>query len=71
VEEGETLEAVHWYLLPLLEWLAENWNPMLQEERLPVRNAGEHTVASLYRTRFAGAGLSNEHALEHDNEWYV
>jgi Zn-dependent peptidase ImmA (M78 family) len=71
VEEGETLEAVHWYLLPLLEWLAENWNPMLHEERLPVRNAGEGAVASLYRTRFAGGGLSNEQALEHDNEWYV
>lgn len=70
VEEGETVEAVHWYLLPLLEWLASNWNPMLHEERPPVRNAGEDAVASLYRTRFAAAGLSQERALERDNDWY-
>lgn len=70
VEEGETVEAVHWYLLPLLEWLASNWNPMLHEERPPVRNAGEDAVASLYRTRFPSATLSREGALEHDNQWY-
>jgi Zn-dependent peptidase ImmA (M78 family) len=70
VEEGETVEAVHWYLLPLLEWLASNWNPMLHEERLPVRNAGADAVASLYHTRFAVAGLSAERALERDSEWY-
>jgi Zn-dependent peptidase ImmA (M78 family) len=71
VEEGETLEAVHWYLLPLLEWLAANWNPMLHEERLPIRNAGEDAVSSLYRTRFAGEGVSKDRAIEHDNEWYA
>ena len=71
VEEGETLEAVHWYLLPLLEWLAANWNPMLHEERLPVRNAAEDAVSSLYRTRFAGEGVSTDQALEHDDEWYA
>ncbi len=71
VEEGETVEAVHWYLLPLLEWLASNWNPMLHEERPPVRNAGEDAVASLYRTRFAGATANKERALEHENEWYA
>jgi hypothetical protein len=71
VEEGETVEAVHWYLLPLLEWLASNWNPMLHEERPPVRNAGEDAVSSLYRTRFASATLSKERALEHEMEWYA
>lgn len=70
IEEGETVEAVHWYLLPLLEWLASNWNPLFHEERLPVRNAAEDAVASLYRTRFAGAGLDRERALERDEEWY-
>ncbi|WP_419837119.1 ImmA/IrrE family metallo-endopeptidase [Candidatus Poriferisodalis sp.] len=35
VDEGETLQYCHWYLLPLLEWLAENWDPLLHEERHP------------------------------------
>ncbi len=35
VDQGETLQASHWYLLPLLEWLASNWDPLLHEERLP------------------------------------
>ncbi len=33
---GESDESVHWYLLPLIEWLAEQWDPLLHEERLPV-----------------------------------
>jgi len=35
-DQGESLKAAHWYLLPLLEWVAENWDPMLHEERLPL-----------------------------------
>jgi len=33
---GESDESVHWYLLPLIEWLTEHWDPLLHEERLPV-----------------------------------
>ena len=35
MEEGELVESVHWYLLPLLEWLAVQWDAFLHEERLP------------------------------------
>ena len=34
-EDGEQVDSVHWYLLPLIEWFADNWNPLLHEERLP------------------------------------
>ena len=50
-EDGERAESVHWYLLPLMEWFAENWNPLLHEERLP-RNEGDNAWASLQATRF-------------------
>src|SRR5690348_7560923 len=33
---SQPLPSVHWYLLPLLEWFAENWDFLLHEERLPV-----------------------------------
>jgi hypothetical protein len=71
VEEGETLEAGSLVSPSATGVVGRELEPMLHEERLPVRNAGEDAVASLYRTRFAGAGMSNEQALEHDNEWYV
>ncbi len=35
VEEGESVESAHWYLISLLEWLAKNWDPLFHEERLP------------------------------------
>ena len=50
-EDRERTESVHWYLLPLMEWFAGNWNPLLHEERLP-RNEGDTAWASLLATRF-------------------
>lgn len=51
VEQGYVLDAAHWYLLPLLEWLASNWDPLLHEERLPLANSGLSAAESLSRTR--------------------
>lgn len=59
-EEGERIESVHWYLLPLMEWFARNWNAMLHEERLPVENEGGDAWSSLRRTRFPPAALAAE-----------
>ncbi len=36
IDQGETLHASHWYMLPLLEWLAANWDPLLHEQRPPI-----------------------------------
>lgn len=46
-EEGETLEAAHWYLLPFLEWMAENWDPLLHEERLLRSRTGPDAASSM------------------------
>jgi hypothetical protein len=37
---GQRLEAAHWYLLPVAEWLIHNWDPVFHEERLPCRSEG-------------------------------
>lgn len=42
-DQGETLTAAHWYLLPILEWVVESWDPLLHEERLPL---GRFTTAA-------------------------
>ena len=74
-EEGERIESVHWYLLPLMEWLARNWNPLLHEERLPVKNEGGNAWAALRSTRFPPAALAmeaNREAMweEHWHGWW-
>jgi len=51
-EAGERIESVHWYLLPLIEWFVEHWDPLLHEERLPARNLGDTAWESLRATRF-------------------
>lgn len=45
--DGEHRDGCRWYLLPLLEWLIENWDPLLHEERLPgaVEESSDATTA--------------------------
>ena len=59
-EEGARIESVHWYLLPLMEWLARNWNPLLHEERLPVKNEDANAWTFLRSTRFPPAAMAND-----------
>ena len=71
-EEGERIESVHWYLLPLMEWLARNWNALLHEERLPVKNEGGNAWTSLRNTQFAPAALAMDTDLEAgwEEQWF-
>jgi Zn-dependent peptidase ImmA (M78 family) len=57
VEQGEVLDSAHWYLLPLMEWLADSWDPLLHEERLPLQNAGASAAESLSKTRMPPVSL--------------
>jgi Zn-dependent peptidase ImmA (M78 family) len=68
-EEGELVQSIHWYLLPLIEWLAENWDPLLHEERLPNCNAGDDAWQSLFETRFPP--MRYEEDVEKESEWNV
>ncbi|MEJ2147792.1 MAG: hypothetical protein P8020_21970 [Acidobacteriota bacterium] len=43
---------MHWYLLPLFEWFVANWDPLLHEEKLPVKNDAETAWQSLRQTQF-------------------
>lgn len=35
-EADEAMISLHWYLLPIFEWLLENWDAIFHEERLPL-----------------------------------
>lgn len=68
-EQGTSVESVHWYLLPLLEWLIESWDPLLHEERLPVENAADSGWEGMWATRFPKLGLSEHKAEAWDAAW--
>ena len=36
--DGVPQESVTWHLLPMLEWLSEDWDYLLHEQRYPTRN---------------------------------
>jgi hypothetical protein len=50
LENGENSHTVHWYLLPLLEWIVNNWDPLLHEQRLPLGNEAAVAADALGRT---------------------
>lgn len=70
VDQGEVLQSAHWYLLPLLEWFADKWNPILHEEKLPNRNIAETAVAALAATRDAPALAGEAETAAWDEERY-
>lgn len=70
VDQGETLQSAHWYLLPLLEWVAANWNSFLHEERLPNRNSEASAAAALRETRNAPLLYREADAVIWEEEWY-
>jgi hypothetical protein len=71
MEEGETVTSVHWYLLPMLEWIAEHWQPLLHEEKLPVKNAADAASDALYHTAFPPITLERDAADAWETRWYA
>lgn len=71
LEEGETTASVHWYMLPLLEWLVANWDFLLHEERLPVHNAKADAWSSLVATAFPPPGATEGRAERWAIAWHA
>lgn len=44
-------------MLPLIDWLTDNWDPLLHEERLPFSSAGLSAAESLSQTRLPPLSL--------------
>ena len=55
--------AVHWYLLPLLEWLAAQWDPLFHEERPPSPDAEGGGAAALLLDSRVPVGTTAEDAI--------
>lgn len=66
----EQFQSVHWYLLPLIEWFVDNWDPLLHEERLPNQNAAASAQESLRRTADAPLSFPAGAAEAWEQHWY-
>lgn len=75
IEQGESLKATHWYLLPLLEWVVESWDAIFHEERLPLFNAGKDAAEAMTHLALQPLGLAFPASDEFDRlaiwqEWW-
>jgi len=71
-EQGEVLMGAHWYLLPTLEWLVENWDPLFHEERLPFAELSDdasRAARESQRRAFNPAGDVDWDAADRVYEW--
>lgn len=69
LEEDETVNSVHWYLIGLLEWFSEHWAPLLHEEKLPTKNSGDDAWEALEKSAFPPVHLKEPLQRVWENEW--
>ena len=69
IEQGEEIQASHWYMISLMEWLAENWDPLLHEERFPFRSGGASAADSLTKSRQPPVSLKQIDEFEWLDDW--
>ncbi len=69
LELSETVPSVHWYLLPLLEWLTTNWDFLLHEERLPVKAGSGVAWLALEQTARPPAAIPADDAERREETW--
>ena len=68
-EQGERIESVHWYLLPLLEWFTRCWDPIFHEERLPCSNNAGEAWSALRDSQFAPPSVDEETEFQWESDW--
>jgi Zn-dependent peptidase ImmA (M78 family) len=68
--QDQQRDQVQWYLLPLLEWLATNWDALLHEERPPVPPEADNATEALRASRHAPPTYGFDEASEWEQRWY-
>jgi Zn-dependent peptidase ImmA (M78 family) len=69
LEQGEPVESVYWYMLPLIQWLTTNWEPLFHEERHPEKNAGFDAWSSLKATWSPPPSFDEDRRERWEEEW--
>lgn len=69
LEEDEMVNAIHWYLIGLLEWFSDHWEPLLHEEKLPLKNSADDAWGALEKNAFPPIHLEESLQRNWENEW--
>ena len=69
LEQSERVDHVYWYLLPLLEWFAQNWDPLLHEERLPCRSQEDTGWRALRNDPIPPFAMNESQEDDREAEW--
>ena len=69
LEQSERVDHVYWYLLPLLEWFTQNWEPLLHEERLPCRSREDTGWRALRNNPVSSFATDESQADSREAEW--
>jgi Zn-dependent peptidase ImmA (M78 family) len=69
VEQAEILDSAHWYMLDMIEWLVDEWDPLLHEERLPLSNVGLSAAEALSISRTPPVSLKEIDEFEWLDVW--
>ena len=69
-DQGETLQGVHWYLLPFFEWVVANWDPLLHEERLPRLSNADDAASGMETWLPLGQLADDENVFAHVTDRY-
>ncbi|MCF0081151.1 ImmA/IrrE family metallo-endopeptidase [Streptomyces lomondensis] len=69
LEQGEVIEAAHWYMISFLEWLTQNWDPIFHEEQLPLKNVGYSAAEAMALTKSPPISLKELDEFEWLDEW--
>jgi len=71
--QGQLHTEVTWYLLPLFGWVAENWDPLFHEYRLPEPiefNSARTAYLQGLRATLGDPDLQVEHRAEAWQRWW-
>lgn len=68
-ENNTTVDSIHWYLLPILEWLTENWDSLLHEEKIPVQNSKMTAWEALQETKYRFLSKLTEVSIQQEKAW--
>ncbi len=72
IEDGRIMPSVNWYLLPFLEWLSQCWDPLLHEQKLPIKQSdAKNTAWASFQSLFQPPiGYDDNQASEWDKKWH-
>lgn len=69
VEGNQSIDSCTWYLLPILEWFVEYWDPILHEEKFPIQHDRLNAWEALQQSKHFFLSRDDDLALSEEHNW--